>query len=125
MRLVSIFLNELKGLGPYWGIWLKVLGLLNFIVPIFLIYHPMAQITLLIFLLQAVFMLFLFSVYGFVPLLGLAHFGWFILLYILFQNVALVGEQNLIFRCWFFTLIIANSISLVIDVYDVGRFFLK
>jgi len=125
MYIILSFLSELKELGLYWGVWLKILGFFNFVLPVFFIYHPMAQITILVFLVQAIAMLFLFSIYGFVPLLGIAHFGWFFLLYFFFKNFSMLEEVGLVFKLWFFSIIAVNSVSLVIDVYDVGRYFLK
>ena len=66
-------------------------------------------------------MMFLFSRYGFVRLLGLGHIFWIPLVIWL---GARIPELNLStpFGIWLVGVLVANIISLVIDIRDVGLY---
>ena len=85
----------------------------------------MAQVALIVFLLQAVLMLLLYRHFGYVRLLGLGHFGWFFLIPYLVSHVSASQNEPIYFNSWLYAIIVVNSLSLIIDVVDVIRYFIE
>ncbi len=105
-----------------WLVWVMLLVLVNFLVPLFYIQTLEAKLAIVAVLSGAVIQSFIHSKLGFVRLLGLGHLFWVPLVVWLGFRLADVGVENA-FGVWLASLVLINAVSLVIDVIDVIRFF--
>jgi hypothetical protein len=104
----------------FWVFWLV---LLNLVVPVVFIDRLEAKLVIFVFVLSAATMGQLFEVYGFSKILGLAHLiFWPPLLLWLSQRWWGIDEGAM--RLWVAALFLTNAASLLIDAWDVGRYFL-
>ncbi|MGE0634662.1 MAG: hypothetical protein AB7O96_19775 [Pseudobdellovibrionaceae bacterium] len=120
---MSQFQQSITTLHPAWQLWIKLLGMVNLILPLFFLKRREAWISIGTILVQGALMLFLFNLQGFTRLLGLAHFGWFGLIYYFFRRLKEHPARSP-FGLWLRAVIITNSVSLLIDVTDVMRYLL-
>lgn len=106
--------------GP-WQLWLALLGLVNMVVPLFLLDLPEARATLAAFLIAAALMTVLTHRFGFARILGLGHIvPWVPLLAYLIPRLGNLPAATAP-GVWLRVLVVVNAISLVIDVVDVVR----
>jgi hypothetical protein len=80
-----------------------------------------ARVVVATFLAGALLMTLLTMATGFSRLLGLAHIVWFPLIYYLWNRTSLVAADDA-HGIWLRLVILADVISLAIDVTDVGRY---
>ncbi|MEO1266874.1 MAG: hypothetical protein AAFX99_02185 [Myxococcota bacterium] len=112
-------LRGIASLHPAWWPWLVLMVTLNLVMPLIFISHTEAQATLFFMMVSGVIAIAVVGALGFVRLVGLMHIGWFILIpYLAFR----IGEAEGLFYGWMLATLIVNSICLVIDVVDVGRY---
>ncbi len=104
-----------------WLVWVMLLVLVNFLVPLFYIQTLEAKLAIVAVLSGAVIQSFIHSKLGFVRLLGLGHILWIPLVIWLGFRLSDVGLENP-FGIWLTSLVLINTVSLVIDVIDVIRF---
>ena len=78
-----------------------------------------AWVVILTLMLGLLLQTLIFGRWGFVRLLGLAHFPWFLMLPWLYTRHA---PHESIFNQWILALLVINGLSLIIDVTDVLRF---
>ncbi len=93
----------------------------NFVVPLFYIQTLEAQLAIAAFFAGAIVQSTLHSRLGFVRLLGLGHIFWIPLVIWFGFRLGEVGVDSP-FGIWLASLVLLNSVSLVIDVVDVIRF---
>ncbi len=105
----------------HWQLWLALLVIVNFVIPLFFLNRLEAQVVAGTLLASVILMTGLTALSGYTRLLGLGHILWIPLLYFLWMRL----EQNPaddFFGLWLRVLIILNAASLIIDVIDVGRY---
>lgn len=118
------FLSALSRLPLGWRTWVGGLVLLNLAVPLFFFRRREAKIVIAVFLTQGTCMWSLFWAQGFTRLLGLAHFGWFWLLYRLWTGPLPASESATPWGLWLRAVFAADALSLCIDVVDIIRYLL-
>ena len=105
----------------HWRLWLALLVIVNFVIPLFFLNRLEAQVVAGTLIASVILMTGLTALSGFTRLLGLGHILWIPLLYFLWMRL----EQNPVddlFGLWLRVLMILNAASLIIDVIDVGRY---
>ncbi len=105
----------------HWRLWLALLVIVNFVIPLFFLNRLEAQVVAGTLLASVILMTGLTARGGYTRLLGLGHIFWIPLLYFLWMRL----EQNPaddFFGLWLRVLMILNAASLIIDVIDVGRY---
>jgi hypothetical protein len=80
-----------------------------------------AQVIFLAAMIGVFIGLIIFKMQGFTRLLGLMHIPWFPLLYFLWSRLNQISAYD-VFKIWISTVVLLNTISLVIDVIDVIRY---
>ncbi len=93
----------------------------NFLVPLFYIQTLEAQLTIAAMFAGAITQSYIHSKLGFVRLLGLGHIFWVPLVIWLGFRLNTIGLDSS-FGIWLASLVLLNTISLIIDVIDVIRF---
>ena len=104
-------------------LWLGWLIFLNLVAPLLFIGRAEGVCVLVVFLLNAILMGQLFEHYGYAKVLGLSHLIFWPPM-LLWLGSRWWGMDALVMRLWIVLLFLSNGASLVIDAYDVGRFFL-
>ena len=104
-----------------WQLWLMLLVTANVVAPLFFLRHLEAQVVLGTFLVSAMLMTWLTGRFGFTRILGLGHVLWVPLLAFLLARVGHIPGNDA-YGIWIRSLIVLNSISLVIDAVDVFRY---
>ena len=105
-----------------WLVWIVLLMAVNFFVPLFYIQTLEAQLTLAAVFAGAITQSYIHSKLGFVRLLGVGHIFWAPLVIWLAFRLSSIGVDSS-FGIWIASLLLLNTVSLVIDVLDVIRFF--
>lgn len=118
------FLSALNQLRFGWRLWVGGLVLLNLAVPLVFFRRREAKVVIAVFLTQGTLMWGLFWAQGFTRLLGVAHFGWFWLLYRLWTGALPESESTTPQGLWLRAVFAADAVSLCIDVADVIRWLL-
>lgn len=105
-------------------LWVAWLVVINLAVPLIFIQRAEAWATVVVFVLSAGLMSWLFEAYGFSKLLGLAHLVfWPPLLWWLWTRW--YGIDSMALRLWILALAASNSASLVIDAVNLVRYILN
>ena len=105
----------------HWRLWLALLVIVNFVIPLFFLNRLEAQVVAGTLIASVILMTGLTALSGFTRLLGLGHILWIPLLYFLWMRL----EQNPVddlFGLWLRVVMILNAASLIIDAIDVGRY---
>ncbi|MBT3509620.1 MAG: hypothetical protein HN472_08780 [Nitrospina sp.] len=121
MQIVIGFMKSIFSMKAPWPLWVVTLMALNMMGPLFFIHTLEAKAVLVSTLAGGVLMMFLFGRYGFVRLLGLGHFFWIPLVIWLGTRIPETGLSTP-FGFWLALVLVANIISLVIDVLDVSLY---
>ncbi len=106
-----------------WLVWIMLLLVVNMIVPIFYIQTLEAQLTLVAMMSGVVAQSIIHARLGFVKLLGLGHVLWIPLVIWLGLRIGDVGIGDG-FGIWLASLVLLNTISLIIDSVGVIQFIL-
>ncbi len=93
----------------------------NLIVPLFYIQTPEAQLTIAAMFAGAIMQSWIHAKLGFVRLLGIGHIFWIPLVIWLALRAGTIGLDST-FGIWLASLVLINTVSLVIDAIDVIRF---
>jgi hypothetical protein len=119
MRNPFLFFVELMQ-QPIWvSIWLLFLMIVN-IASIAFWNELLAKVILFTFMLSAIFMMGLYSRFGFEKILGLGHILWIpLLVYVLIEVQAAEGA----FKSYLVILLTSITISLVFDIFDVWKYY--
>ena len=118
-QVVTGFLLTFFKYPKPWFLWVAILVLVNLGGGLFFLHTPEGQVVAVTFLVQVAAMIFIYSLTGFGRLLGLAHFGWFILIGWLFLRFP-DAEPGLM-KVWVLSVLVINFVSLILDVMDVIR----
>ena len=118
---MKAFTQGMKSYPLGWQIWMKILILVNFIIPWFFLGHAEARWALAAGLVAALTGMAYVQFFGFTRLLGLMHLSWLFLLPYLWGRLGIVGASSFL-GVWLCSIIVLNGISLVIDATDVVRY---
>ena len=121
MKSIMNFIKTMLIMPIHWQIWLGILVTVNIVVPIFFIHALEAQVVFATAIVGLGIMSVIFSRKGFVRLMGIGHIGWLPLVFWLSTRLDHVPADS-IFGYWLMTVIVLNSLSLVIDTVDVLRY---
>ncbi len=104
-----------------WRLWMVLLVALNLVVPLFFFDRLEAQLVLVTMVVSMFLMTGLTAVSGFSRLLGLGHIAWIPLVAFLWTRLSEVPASDF-YGMWLRVLLVANSLSLVIDLVEVVRY---
>lgn len=121
MKTVIGFSRGLMSLPMPWPVWLGLLVAVNSMGPIYFIEGLEGKVVLAAFLAGAMLMMAIFASKGFVRLLGIGHIFWIPMVPWLWTRLDQVGLGNPV-GYWVVSVMIMNSISLVIDAIDLLRY---
>jgi hypothetical protein len=121
MRNPFHFFVELMQQSIWISVWLLFLMIVNIASVVFWD-ELLAKVILITFVLSAIFMMGLYSKFGFEKILGLGHIFWIpLLVYVLLEIQAAEGA----FKGYLIILSISLTISLVFDIIDVWKYFTR
>lgn len=121
MQQVVEFMKSIFSMKSPWPLWVALLMALNMMGPLFFIQSLEAKAVLVSTLAGAMLMMFLFSRYGFVRLLGLGHIFWIPLVIWLGTRIS-ETPLDTPFGIWLVSVLVANIVSLAIDMLDVSLY---
>ena len=121
MRSFLRFNRGILSMPLQWQLWLALLVGANGIAPFFFFSHLEARVTLAAMLLSMLGMTALTARFGFSRILGLGHAAWLPLLFFLVNRATDVPIATG-FGLWLWSVIVLDSISLLLDGADVVRF---
>ena len=105
-------------------LWMGWLVFVNLALPLVFLPRAEAAVTMIAFLVNAAIMSYLFEVYGYSKLLGLAHLiVWPPLLWWLWGRW--YGIDSISVRLWVAVLALSNIASLALDARDVAMHFMR
>ncbi len=102
-------------------IWLAILMILNMAVPLVFIATPEGMATIASAMAGVITMTWLYQAKGFVRLMGIGHIYW-VPLVLWFLTRLELAEPGSLFFYWMLSIIVLNTISLVIDTMDIFRY---
>jgi hypothetical protein len=105
-----------------WQLWMVLLVTANLVLPFFFLDTPEAIVVLVGAGAGLVTMMIMFAKMGYVKLLGIGHIPWLFTIPWLWSRLA-QSVENGPFYYWLLTVIVLDSISLVIDSVDVIRYW--
>lgn len=119
MRNPFRFFTELMQ-QPIWILlWVVFLMIIN-VASILFWNEPLAKVIFVTFMLSAIFMMGLYSRFGFEKILGMGHVLWIpLLVYVLME----VQAANDAFKIYLIILSVTFVVSLVFDIVDVWKYF--
>ncbi len=121
MKSIINFMKTMLIMPIHWQAWLGILVTANIVVPMFYIHTLEAQVILATAIVGLMIMAFIFSMKGFVRLMGIGHFGWLPLVFWLGMRLEHAPADSL-FGYWLMAVIFLDSLSLFIDTADVLRY---
>ena len=121
MKSIMNFTKTMLIMPIHWQVWLGVLVTANIVVPMFFIHTLEAQVVLATAIGGLVIMSVIFSIKGFVRLIGIGHIGWLPLVFWLGMRLEHAPADSLL-GYWLMTVIVLDSLSLFIDTTDVLRY---
>ena len=102
-------------------LWLLPLVTMNMVVPLFFLDRLEARVVLGTLMMSIMLMTSVTALSGFTRLVGLGHVLWIPMLYWLWTRLDQIPIDDG-FGIWMRVLMLLNSISLIIDAVDVGRY---
>ncbi len=121
MKAMMDFMKTMFSLPVHVRLWLGLLMMINMAVPLAFITTPEGIVTILAAIAGVITMTMLFQAKGFVRLMGLGHIYWVPLVIWFWTRLELAPPGSL-FRYWMWSIIILNTISIVIDTLDIVRY---
>ncbi len=122
MKAMIDFMLALLKLPPGVVLWLMLLGMSNMMVPLFYLGRREAQVMLIATMLSFAIGVILFKAKGMTRILGLMHAPWLVGVYFLLSAIAAVSMNDL-FGIWLRVALVLTSVSLVLDIRDVLKYF--
>lgn len=121
MKAMINFTKTMMIMPIHWQAWLGVLVGVNIVAPLFFIHTLEAQVVLAMGIVGLAIMSVIFSMKGFVRLMGIGHLGWLPLVFWLGTKLEHVPADST-FRYWIIAVIVLDSLSLIIDTIDLLRY---
>ncbi len=121
MRVMMDFTRTLLAMKMPWPLWVGLMMLVNMVAPIYFFEALEAKVVLAAALAGMLVQTAVFQAKGFVRLLGIGHIFWIplvIWLWIRWDQAA-PGET---LAHWMIAVVVVNSLSLILDAYDVLRY---
>ncbi len=122
-RALIDFFRTMLRFRRAWKAWIALLVAANGVAPLFFLPRLEAVATLATLLLAAVIQIAIFRRWGFVRLLGAAHFPWLVLVPWIWVRMYDIPPSEP-FYAWMATLVAVDALSLTIDAVDVARYAL-
>lgn len=116
------FNKDILAMAIPWRIWMVLLVLVNMVLPLFFLGKTEAVVVLVAVMISMFIMMTLFAKFGFVRLLGLGHIPWLFTVPWLGLQLGQTMASGP-FYYWLLSVIVIDSISLVIDAVDVTRYW--
>lgn len=113
------FMRTMLLMPKPWVAWLGLLMALNFLFPLIFITTLEGQVVLGTGMVSAMIQMGIFESKGFVRLLGIGHSPWVPMLLWLWTRLDFDGS---LVAYWIVSLMVLNSLSLIIDAIDVTRY---
>ena len=118
MRNPLCFFGDLAK-QPLWvSVWVAILALVN-VASVFFWSETLARVIFGVFIISAILMMTLYSLFGFQKILGLGHVVWVFLLPYVVTNLDHVDRG---FSFYLIVFVILTTVSLVFDFIDVWRY---
>lgn len=121
MKAMINFTKTMMIMPIHWQAWLGVLVGVNIVAPLFFIHTLEAQVVLAMGIVGLAIMSVIFSMKGFVRLMGIGHLGWLPLVFWLGTKLEHVPADSA-FGYWLIAVIVLDSLSLIIDTIDLLRY---
>jgi len=124
--MIKAMQDFMKGVGTLhvgWRIWLFILTIPNMLVPLLFIGLPEARWTFAAAMFGVMVAVLLVKIQGFTRLMGLMHVQWFLLIPYLYSRLSAFPADSSV-GVWIRSIIVLNTISLIIDAADVIRYIL-
>ena len=121
MKAMMDFMRALFTMAVPVRIWLGLLMMINMAVPIFFISTPEGIVTIAAAMAGMITMTIIFQTKGFVRLMGLGHIYWVPLVIWFWMRLDLASSDSP-FYYWMWSIIVLNSIAIVIDASDIVRY---
>jgi hypothetical protein len=121
MKSMMNFIKTMLIMPIHWQIWLGVLVSVNIVAPLFFLHTLEAQVVLVMGIVGLMIMSAIFSMKGFVRLMGIGHIGWLPLVFWLGTKLEHTPIDSP-FGYWMLAVIVLDSLSLFIDTADVLRY---
>ena len=121
MNTMIAFMKTMFSLPVPSRIWLGLLMMINMAVPLVFIKTPEGIMTILAAMAGVITMTMLYKAKGFVRLMGLGHVYWVPLVIWFWMRLELAPSGSL-FYYWMWSIIVLNTISIVIDTIDIVRY---
>lgn len=122
MSAMIEFMKSLLRLPKGWVIWVGILFSVN-LAGVFFLPRVEAIVVLVGLMLGGLFQTAIFSSKGFVRLLGLGHIFWIPMVAWLLTRFDIAAPQGS-FETWMTAVVVFDSLSLLIDIADVARYWL-
>ena len=103
------------------GLWLGLLMFLNMVVPLFYIRTPEGIAALAAAMAGAVTMTIINERLGFVRLMGIGHIYWIPLVVFFWWRID-SAQSGSLFHYWMWSIIVLNSVSILIDSVDIRKY---
>jgi hypothetical protein len=124
--MIQAFVGFNKGIlamPKFWLGWTILLVTANLVSPWFFLGTLEATVVLTGVMLSLTLMITLYAKYGFVRLLGLGHAPWLLTVPWLWSRLGQTKEGEL-FYYWLLTVVVLDSVSLIIDAVDAIRYWM-
>lgn len=124
--LREAFVRYHRGLGKMplrWKPFLTCLLVANMIAPLFAMYRLECQVLFGVALLNGAMFVVLTAYTGFSRLLGFGHIFWIPLIVFLTLRLDDLPADDTVHRTWMLVVVALNGISLLLDTYNVIRYF--
>jgi hypothetical protein len=117
------FNKAILALPKPWQVWMVLLVSANIISPFFFLGTPEALVVVVSAVAGLSIMTVLFARFGYVRLLGVGHLPWLFTVPWLGLQLSQTIESGP-FYYWLLSVIVLDSISLVIDAVDIARYWM-
>ena len=121
MKAMMNFMRTMFSLPMPIRIWLGLLMFLNMVVPLFYIKTLEGIATLAAAMAGAVTMTIINERLGFIRLMGIGHITWLPLVIWFWFRLDLADPDSL-FLYWMWSIIILNTVSIIIDAIDIIKY---
>ncbi len=119
MHIISGFMRHVMAMPMPWPAWVALLFLVN-MAAVFFLPRVEAWVVLAGLGLGALLQMVIYARLGFVRLLGLGHFHWFLMVPWLWSRLDTAGDPAL--SRWMVAVVVLCGVSLAIDTVDVLRY---